>query len=93
MPLQPLHLRPELRLQGRRLRLQPGGPPLIASASTVRSPPRLRTPSPPKEPAMRMLWIIGSSLALTLALRIVDPPPASAAPYCGDATARTGARH
>lgn len=39
---------------------------------------------------MRMLWIIGSSLALTLGLRIVDPPPASAAPHCGEATARTG---
>jgi hypothetical protein len=29
---------------------------------------------------MRMLFIMGSSLALTLGLRIVDPPVASAVP-------------
>jgi len=34
---------------------------------------------------MRMLLIMGSSLVLTLGLRLVDPPVASAAPSCSQA--------
>jgi hypothetical protein len=31
---------------------------------------------------MRMLFIMGSSLMLTLGLRLIDPPVAAAAPSC-----------
>ena len=36
---------------------------------------------------MRMLFIMGSSLVLALAPRLVDPPVAAAAPSCGHTVA------
>jgi hypothetical protein len=77
--VQPLQLRPELRLQGR-LRLQQAGPPLSwppAPRPEPVSPVRLRT-LPGKDVVMRMLYTMAGAFALTVGLRIVDPPAASA---------------
>ncbi len=86
--MRPLHLRPELRLQGR-LRLQPPGAPLTQGPARPRPEP-VAPPAPDihrKDPAMRMLYIMGSSLALTYGLNLVDPPAASAVPPAASAHA------
>lgn len=73
-----LHLRPELRLQGH-LRLQSPGAPLNARSPSPRpEPPSGSGRYSGKEAMMRMLFILSSSLALTLGLRLADPPAASA---------------
>jgi hypothetical protein len=79
-----LHLRPELRLQGR-LRLQPGGAPLTTACKPGPEPAPGSGPTPGKDFVMRMFFIMGSSLVLTLGLRLIDPPAASAAPLCSQA--------
>jgi hypothetical protein len=81
-----LHLRPELRLQGR-LRLQPGGAPLTTACKPGPEPAPGSGPTTGKDIAMRMLFIMGSSLVLALGLRLVDPPVAAAAPACTRAAA------
>jgi hypothetical protein len=89
MPLQPLHLRPQLRLQGRRLQLQARGAPLSTAPSPVPEPANLSPGSglTRKDIAMRMLFIMASSLVLAFGLRLVDPPVSAAAPSCCPAAA------
>ena len=84
MPVPELHLRPELRLQGRQLQLRPCGAPLNTIRKRCPEPAPPPAPDPPgKDIAMRMLFIMGGSLVLALGLRLLDPPVAAAAPACG----------
>lgn len=96
-----LYLRAELRLQGH-LRLQSAGPPLNGAGTPGPEPATGSGPPIEKEAAMRMLFIMASSFALTLGLRIVDPPVASAVTAPASVKAgnslvlvapRAGARH